>query len=304
MLSDNFRNNREKYRKMYTDMLGTDIFGKCEKPAEKSFVGSDDVCDIFRVILYVTPEIPFYAMLMIPHGAENAPLIISQHGGGGTPELCSDMNGKNNYNHMTQRALMHGAVVIAPQLLLWSRTEGETMRKHDIEYDRGKVDSELKRFGSSITALEIKGIMRCIDYACTLPCVNRDKIGMVGLSYGGYFALHTMAADTRIKASYCVAAFNDRDVYGFRDWCYKSSAELFQDAEVASLCAPRKLYIQVGKTDNVFDYQYALPEAERAEKYYKHLGAADNIRFSLWDGGHTLSDSDDGFDFIFSAFDD
>ena len=134
----------------------------------------------------------------------------------------------------------------------------------------------------------------------TKLCVDAEKIAMIGLSYGGYFTLHTMAADTRIKAGYCAGVFNDRDVYDWADWSYKGSALCFQDAEVAALCAPRKLYVQVGMEDQVFDYHSAIPEAERVKDYFEAFGVPEHFKFDVWEGGHTVSDHDRGFDFIFS----
>ena len=55
----------------------------------------------------VSGRIPFYAMLLLPHeGQTPMPLVVAQHGGGGTPELCSDMYGK------TKRSDWRGAVDI------------------------------------------------------------------------------------------------------------------------------------------------------------------------------------------------
>ena len=303
MLPKEVAENQELYREKYADMLGLKLFGG--KPAaqpEMHYVGADEICRIFRLSIPITDEIPFYAMLFLPHQVETPmPLIIAQHGGGGTPELCSDMYGKNNYNHMMQRAQERGAAILAPQLLLWSPNETECMRKQDVLYNREKTDVDLKRFGSSITALEISGIMKALDYVSTLEEIDAKRVAMIGLSYGGYFTLHTMAADQRIKAGYCGAVFNDRDVYDWADWCYRDSALLYQDAEVAALCAPRKLFIQVGKKDQVFDYHSALPEAERISDYYEAFQAGENFRFSRWEGGHTISDSDEPYDFIFRA---
>lgn len=81
-----------------------------------------------------------------------------------------------------------------------------------------------------------------------------------------------------------------------------NSANTFHDAEVAALCAPRKLYVAVGKEDTVFDYQSAIPEAERVKKYFASAGCPENFAFTAWDGGHTVPDNDEGFDFMFSAF--
>ncbi len=299
-----FAEKIEEYRKQYIKMLGIEKFDFEGCPeSEMIFLDEDSDCRIYRVVVYVTKEIPFSGILMIPHGTPKAPLVIAQHGGGGTPELCSDMNGKNNYNKMVRRLLKKGAVVFAPQLLLWNYTEIiETQPLHNIAYDRRTMDNELKRFGASITALEIKGIMNSITFLSKLECVEEENIGMVGISYGGYFTLHTMAADTRIKAGYSNACFNDRNKYSWFDWCYKNSANTFQDAEVAALCAPRKLYVAVGKEDELFDYNTSIPEGERVRKYYSSLGCADNYCFLVWQGGHTLTSSDEGFDFMFSAF--
>lgn len=295
--------NQELYRKRYKEMLGLKIFEKkVDKPVEIEYVGSDEVCKIYRLNVYITEEIPFYSMLLLPHNVKHPmPLVIAQHGGGGTPELCCDMNGKNNYNHMVQRLLARGTAVLAPQLLLWSMTENATQRVHAIPHDRKKTDIDMKRFGGSITALEISGIMKTLDYMCEMKEINPEKIAMIGLSYGGYFTLHTMAADTRIKAGYSAGAFNDRDMYDWADWSYMGSALHFQDAEVAALCAPRKLYVQVGKDDPVFNYQSAIYEAERVNEYFEAFGVAQHYKFNVWEGGHTVSDHDEGYEIIISS---
>lgn len=296
--------NPRVYHEKYKEMLGLKLFEeKASKPVEITYVGSDEVCKIYRLSVYITDEIPFYSMLLLPHNVkEPMPLVIGQHGGGGTPELCSDMNGQNNYNHMVQRVLARGAAVLAPQLLLWSMTEIATMRAHAIPHNRHKTDIDMKRFGGSVTALEISGIMKTLDYVCEMKEIDAERVAMIGLSYGGYFTLHTIAADTRIKAGYCAGAFNDHDIYDWGDWCYKDSALQFQDAEVAALCAPRKLYVQVGMEDQVFDYHSAISEAERVKDYFEAFGVPENFQFDVWEGGHTISNHDRGFEFLFSVF--
>lgn len=293
----------EEHRQRYIKMLGIDRLPTEGLPASALVrVGEDADAVIYRATVYITPEIPMQGLLFVPHGIKKAPLVIAQHGGGGTPELCSDMNGKNNYNHLTRRFLARGAVIFAPQLLLWNKGEPkETQPSHPIVYNRIEIDKDLKRYGLSITALEIRGIMNAITYLSSLPFVEADKVGMTGLSYGGYFTLYTMAADTRIKVGFSNACFNDRNAYPWADWSYKGSGNRFHDAEVAALCAPRSLFIAVGKEDKVFTYQTVLPEAERVGKYFEAFGCPERYRFLLWEGGHTLPDDDEGIDFLFSA---
>lgn len=301
MPPESFKDKIEDYRAMYIKMLGIDRVDNADcPPPTKTFVASDDMCDIYRLTVYITKEIPFYAMLFVPHEITGkAPLVVMQHGGGGSPELCMDLIGDNNYTNTGLRILERGAVVLAPQIMVWSLPGVERGHQCDVVYDRGKSNNNLKRFGMSITGLEISGIMRCIDYASNLDIVDSEHIGMVGLSYGGYFTMHTMAADKRIKVGLNCAAFNDRDAYPWQDWTYPNSGNTFQDAEIAGLCAPRKLYISIGKADEVFDWHTGEKETERTKAYYNAMNCPDNLFVTVWDGGHRVKTDSEPIDFLF-----
>ncbi len=104
----------------------------------------------------------------------------------------------------------------------------------------------------SITGLEIFCFRRAIDYISSLSYIDGKCIGMMGVPYGGYFSLYTAAADTRIKSVYAAGFFNDRTKIAFSDWIYDRAAKIFCDAEIAALCAPRRLQIDVGRKDPVF----------------------------------------------------
>jgi len=297
----------ESYRRKYYDMLGyplTGLSGDARQlpDARQEFVARDDFCDIYRIDLETMPDFHFYGILMIPHGVTQGPLAIAQHGGRGTPELCSDLNGKNNYSHFTKILLERGCVVFAPQLLLWNiATDWDSGPIYQIPYDRQKINEELKHLGSGIVALEIYCLIRSIDYLQSLDCVDPTRIGMTGNSYGGFYALYTMAADTRIQAGYACGFFNDRNRVFLSDWRWQNSGHTLHDAEVAALCAPRQLILDVGMTDPVFDYRPAVAEAERIPKYYAAFGALDKFTFNLWPGGHRIDVDSDGFDRFFAA---
>ena len=307
MPAEGFSQKIEAYRTQFLKMLGiTNLPVDSTPQMKKEFLASDDVCEIFRVTVTVLDCIPFYGLLLVPHEvSENkpAPLIIAQHGGGGTPELAADFHGKNNYGHLVQRILERGAVVFAPQLLLWNQGKTDvTCPGHKVPYDRTATDVNLKRLGLSIAGLEIYSISQSITALSALNFINGTNIGMAGLSYGGYYTLYTMAADTRIKSGLACGCFNDRDSYPWLDMTYFKSGLTFQDAEVAALCAPRRLFVSIGKKDPVFTFQTALPEAERVKPYYKAFGAENSFQFETWDGGHTVNPMPNGFDFLFSAF--
>src|SRR5699024_2568078 len=120
----------------------------------------------------------------------------------GTPELCSGFFGSANYNDMTLRIFQKGVNVFAPQLLLWKEGDfGE-------DSHRAEIDNDLRRLGGSIAALEIHCLSRCLDWLETWEGCN-GTFGMIGLSYGGFYALYTAAVDVRIRAALDCSFFQD-----------------------------------------------------------------------------------------------
>ena len=295
--------DRESFRAKYLSMIGQPEYPSNTPSATQEFTGEDDFCRIWRLSIEILPGFFFYGILMRPHGKSRTPLVIAQHGGGGTPEKCSDMWGENNYSFFVKRALERGFAVFAPQIMVWSFNvpDENGQPQAGVSYGhRRDYDNQLKRLGLSLTGLEVFCIRRSVDYLSSLDFIDGERIGMTGLSYGGYFTLHTMAADTRIKAGYAAGFFNNRSRECFFDWGYRDAALTFGDAEVAGLCAPRLLILDVGKTDPVFAYESSIPEAERAKKYYEAAQSADKFRYNLWEGGHRFDTESDGFERFFS----
>ena len=290
------------YRRAFYEMLGTPLTeyeALKQIPVtcvEDTYVGDDGICEIRRMRLAVLGDYTVYGILFLPHDlAEDAPFVISQHGGGGTPEVCSDFYGDNNYNHQTPRLVKRGAVVFAPQLLLWNP------EMFGDPHERQRVDSDLKQVGSSLTALEVFAILRCIDYFVTQPYVNCERIGMAGLSYGGFFTTMTAAADPRIKSAYASCSFVDAVKYNsFTDWTWKNSANLFLEAEIAALVAPRYICFDAGDQDQLFGSDSAKAEFERLKPFFAAQGAEDHIRLFTFDGYHELDPDDEGMDFLFA----
>jgi len=294
--------NPECYRRAYYEMLGaplTEYAALKNEPVtcvEDTVVADTALCEIRRMRLAVLGDYTVYGILFLPHErAENAPFVTSQHGGAGTPEVCSDFFGDNNYNHQTMRLLERGAVVFAPGLLLWN------VDIFGDPYDRHRIDSDLKQVGSSITALEVFAIMRILDYFVTQPYCNPDRIGMTGLSYGGFFTTLTTAADLRIKSAYASCSFIDAIKYNsFTDWTWKNSANTFLEAEIAALIAPRYICFDAGNQDQLFGSDSTKAEFERLKPFFAAQGAEDHIRLFTFDGYHELDPNDDGIDFLFA----
>ena len=304
-MGDKVVENQEKNRQYFLDLIGCPVnpYPTDIPNAKRTLIGQDQTCIAYYMQIEVMPDFWFYGIHLVPHNAKKTPLVIVQHGGWGLPEVCCDLLGENEYGFAARKMLEKGMSVFAPQTLLWLRDKKESANKKfvDIPFERGVLDDKLKHLGYSIIGLEIFCIRRSIDYLTSLDYIDQNRIGMTGLSYGGFYTLHTTAVEPRIKAAYLCAVFNDRTKQGFSDMTYRNSANTMIDAEVASLVAPRTLLIDVGKSDPVFKYEYAIKEAERARKYYKMFDAEQNFRFNLWEGGHLYDEQSDGFEVFANA---
>ncbi|GGD52470.1 dienelactone hydrolase family protein [Paenibacillus nasutitermitis] len=269
---------------------GLEINSPVVPDAKVSFVSEDQLGRIFRVEVEAGAGLTTYGLLFLPFGEGPHPLVIAQHGGGGTPELSSGLYGETNYNDMTRRVLKQGAAVFAPQLFLWNQgTYGP-------EFNRVQYDNQLKQVGSSIAAVEIHKIQRALDYLTARPDIDGSRVGMIGLSYGGFYTMFTSAVDTRIKAVYSSCFINNRFVVDWPDFTWFNAGSRFLDAEVCSLIAPRFLYLEVGRHDDLFLHKDAQPEIDKVAALYKLLNLEDRFASKAFDGGHELDPDNEGIE--------
>ncbi|MBQ8509657.1 MAG: hypothetical protein IJ493_07095 [Clostridia bacterium] len=301
---------REEFRAEYAHMLGIDVcrdvFGSGAPELLRTYLGEDELTTVERVLFNLCDGITFTGLLLTPkQRSAKAPLAVMQHGGGGSPQLCCDLLGPNNYGGVARRMLERGVVVFAPQMLLWNfnvPADGGNIPSYTTRYDRRGSDNELKQCGVSIAGLEIYEISRALDVLLELPFVDHTRVGMCGLSYGGFYTLYTMAYETRIKSGWSAAFFNDRTKYCWPDFVWKDSCGRFLDTEVAGLCAPRKLWIDVGADDAVFDNGETAELFPRVKEFFAAAGVPGNIHCNRWPGGHRFSTDDGAFDSFLEGF--
>lgn len=273
--------NPEKYREDFKKMLGWPLvdYEKSGIPnAVSEKITEDDEYEVFRMKFEILEGLHMTGLFFRAKGEGKKPLVIAQHGGDGTPEAIAGFYGDtSNYNDMLQRVKSHGVHLFAPQLLLWQQ------EWYAVEYDRKGLDAQLKRTGSSVTAIEVFGIMRILDYFESQDFVS--NFGMVGLSYGGFYTLFTTAIDTRIKSAVSCAFFNSRDVINWSDWTWQEAAKKFDDAEIACLSYPRHISILIGDKDPLFDSEYGIRSYERLKELSKDVGT-DWFDFCAFNGYH------------------
>lgn len=291
--------NPEQARSEFAKMLGWPLTEEPRQPLTTvaSLLSDESGIRLYRMKFEIFPGF-FYYGLYFEHTGQHLPLVLSQHGKWGTPEVCSDVIPleETNYHHMSRRILQRGAHAFAPQMLLWQE------ESCGIAYDRNLIDAKLRQVGGSIVALEIYCLRCCISYFETQPEVDEAQMGMVGLSYGGMYTLYTAALDTRIKAALSCCYFNDRSVQLFPDWSWKNSAWQFLDAEIALLCCPRALFLAVADNDPGFLVENGKREYGRLNRALQAYNAQQNwLRFEVFAGVHEFCPEDHFLDAFFSA---
>lgn len=283
------------YKEQVRHMLGwplvvkDDFAGGDIPEAKVTFVAEEALGSIYRVEVSVGYGLTTYGLLFLPALPGPHPLVISQHGAGGTPELSSGFQGPSNYNDMTWRILEQGLAVFAPQLQLWGEGFGPS-------HQRNVFDHQLKLMGSSIVAVEIYKIQRALDYLAARPDLDDSRVGMIGLSYGGFYTLFTAALEPRIKAAYSSCFINDRFRIDWPDFTWRDAANRFLDAEIAALIAPRFLFLEVGIRDELFLYEHAQPEIDKVAAYYRQLKLEHRFWQNAFDGVHELDPNNAGIE--------
>ena len=253
-------------------------------------LGEDSLGTYYRARIPVLPGVHAEGIYIVPKGLKGrAPLVISMHGGGGSPEVAL-FHGGANYHDMVRGGVRRGYVVFAPQHLF-----SAVGYPGDV---RNRTDDRMRLIGTSLTAVEIAKITRSLDVLLKRPEVDPKRVAMVGLSYGGYYALVTPALDTRIKCSVSSCYFGvqewryERDELGVPgDFRFTDRFTLLRDPEIVALICPRALEIQAGSRDDESHRDMGVQLAPKAAEYYQKLGRADDFRFVLFEGGHEFNDA-------------
>lgn len=276
----------EKLRREFLGKLGyppPGFTGPYVERMEK--FGEDSVATYYRAWVPVAPDMEVYGLYLVPKNTKlPAPLVIAKHGGGGYPELAI-FKGGGNYKDMIRGAAQQGYVVWAPITLMHPFRDRDSGTPIPAEVRRD-MDAQFRKLGTSLMAVETMRISRSLDVMIRRPEVDPQRVGMVGLSYGGYFTLYTMALDPRIKVGVASCSIRDRDAMAKEMPAGKAPEGRPMDmpgADLAKLIAPRALQLQNGVNDKGLPIDMVRRAAAEAKSHYAAGGA---FEFMEFDGGH------------------
>lgn len=238
-----------------------------------------------KITYAATQDYRVPAYLLVPRGLEGpAPAMLCLHGTGGPQGRTAGLGA--DYPRYTLELAERGYVTIAPDYTLLGENQTDPAR---VGYVSGTM----------------KGIWnhrRAVDLLESLPEVDPQRIGVVGVSLGGHNSLFVGVFDPRLKVIVTSSGFDSFTDYmgGKLDgWCqarYMPRIETvygkdprrvpFDFPEVLAALAPRHLYVHAPISDTNFQVESVKRCVAAAAKIYGLLGAADRIVAVYPPGGH------------------
>ncbi len=175
---------------------------------------------------------------------------------------------------------------------------GERRIEEDINKAKDKSSCRKLAFwalmlGKTLLGIRVWDLMRTIDYLQERKEIKRDSIGIMGISGGGTTSLFASALDDRIKVTVISGYLNTfKDSILSINHCecnyvpgILNYAEMY---DIASLIAPRYLFIEHGIFDDIFPIFATKFALERVKEVYNFLGFPENIQWEFFEGGHEI----------------
>ena len=244
------------------------------------------------------PPLPVY--LLEPKGAKAGatPGVLALHGHGsfgydpivGKTETAGVEKAieSANYDYGLQ-LVRRGYAVAVPCFMPFGRRLG----------NKGKSTSDpcglafirLQAFGKVLMGENLRDARLALECLLRLPCVDAQRLGCVGLSYGGRMTMLTTAREPRIKVAVISGALNVmqerlRGRYSCGAQIIPGLLNIGDVPEIASLIAPRPCLWEVGNRDGLIDPDWASAALTRIGRAYAALSSSDQLRVDRFDGGH------------------
>ena len=275
-------------------------------PLNAEIESAEDCGDYIRqrVVFDTEKYMSCPAYVLIPKSAKTGktPAIVCSHGHGPLgKDPVAGVRGDAahereieimNYNYAEQMAKA-GFVTLAPDLRCFGEREDtddyDGRDSCNISFIKGAL------FGVYPLTLNIWDIKCAIDYLETVPEVDKDRIGMMGLSYGGTMTTFTAAVEPRIKAADIIGYVNPFSGFAVdrANFCGSQIVpnlyKYFDTHDIAGLIAPRPLLVEMGLYDECFYFDDLKKGFDEVKKIYAAAGAEDRLYADIHPHGHAFS---------------
>jgi len=235
-----------------------------------------------NITFQTRPGIYATANLYIPDGQGPFPGVINMLGHWTKGKI--DPTGPQGVGH-TLASNKYVCLTIDP----WGAGERSTGHG-EFEYHGANLGASLMNIGETLLGIQVSDNMRGVDLLCSLPYVNRDKIGATGASGGGNQTMWFAAMDERVKAAVPVVSVGAFESYIMRSNCI---CELLIDGltftEEAGVLALANAIMPCNhqKDSNpTFFPSEMLRSYNNALAVFKMMGKEENISYRIFDLTH------------------
>lgn len=258
-----------------------------------------------RLVTFSTREfLAASAWLLVPDGLSAptpAMLCIPGHGYGaddlvGIDEQGRDRDHHDGYQHdFAIQCAKLGLVTLALEPLGFGRRRDADARKAGPAASSCQTASGAALLlGESMVGWRTYDSIRALDLLQSLPAVDPNRLGMMGISGGGTVTLYTAALDDRVKVAYLSCSFCTflESIYAVNHCIDNFVPGLLRDfeaADIAALIAPRYLFVEAGLKDKIFPEAGTRRALEAAARAYAALGIPAHIAHAFFDDGHVFS---------------
>jgi dienelactone hydrolase len=286
---DEWRTNRDEYRRELREMLG--LWPMPERTELKPVVtGKLEREDFVVEKLYfqASPRLYVTANLYLPKNLPKpAPGILYVCGHARVVTNGVSCGNKLGYQHHGAWFARNGYVCLLIDTLQLGEIEG----MHHGTYREGQWWWNSR--GYTPAGIEAWFGIRALDYLCSRPEVDKERVGMTGRSGGGSYTWTVAALDERVKVAAPIAGMTDLcnqivdgAVEGHCDCMFFVNTYRWDFPQVAALIAPRPLLIGNSDKDTIFPLDGVVRLHEKTRRIYQLYGAADHLGLLITEGPH------------------
>lgn len=147
-------------------------------------------------------------------------------------------------------------------------------------------------FGMTPLGINLSHGRVATDFICSLPEIDPERLGVMGLSGGGTMTLWTALTDDRFKAAEIICYSDLWAEFAIRSINYCGSQvtpavySLVDVPDLQGLLAPMPLLVDIGALDQCFPAHNAMKCFEQVKAIYQASDASDRLHLDLFPGDH------------------
>ncbi len=290
---DAWRESMKSYKEhFWTDIIGRIPASKIPLNPQSRQIFDEASWTGYEVKLDVLPNIFAWGYLLLPKDlkpGEKRPVVVVQHGASGLPKDVLDKSSVY-YKGFAVELVKQGFIVFAPHFP-W---------RQDHQYR--EIQRKANPHGLSLFSVILNQHERILDWLTAQAWVDRDKIGLYGLSWGGKVAIRVPALLDRYSLAISSGDFNEWIwKNATSDWpnsyMYAPEYEMFDFnlgrtfnyAEMATLIAPKAFMVERGHDDGVGTDEWVAFEYSKVKRLYDKLNLPHKTAIEYFNGGHEIN---------------